>query len=227
MSDKLNHKFKTALEHFAKGKMIIVVDDFHRENEGDLIVAADFLTPDHINFMATYGRGLICAPITQETANRLELPLMPARNTDGHDTAFTYSVDARVGIHTGISAFDRALTIKKLNDAKSISSEFMTPGHIFPLIAKDGGLQVRRGHTEAAIDLCLMSGLNPCSVICEIMCDDGTMACGERLEEFALRHNLPLISIEEILEYQEYQKNNFLFKSENKNDYELKSHNLH
>jgi 3,4-dihydroxy 2-butanone 4-phosphate synthase/GTP cyclohydrolase II len=198
----MNNSFQETLNAFASGKMIIVVDDFHRENEGDLIVAADFITAEHVNFMATYGRGLICAPITVDAAKRLDLPLMPARNTEGHDTAFTLSIDARQGIHTGISAYDRALTIKKLNDPKSHAIDFMTPGHMFPLIAKDGGLRVRRGHTEAAIDLCLMTKLNPCSVICEIMNDDGTMSSGDSLQQFAQQHGLPIISIEEILEFQ-------------------------
>jgi 3,4-dihydroxy 2-butanone 4-phosphate synthase/GTP cyclohydrolase II len=191
-----------ALNIFAKGQMIIVVDDFHRENEGDLVMAADFVTPEAINFMAKYGRGLICAPITKSTADRLQLPQMPCRNNEGHDTAFTLSVDAKVGIHTGISAFDRALTIKKLNNPESKVNDFITPGHMFPLVAKEGGLKVRRGHTEAAIDLCYMAKLSPCAIICEIMNEDGTMCRGIELEAFAKQHHLPLISIEQIMDYQ-------------------------
>ena len=191
-----------ALTDFSKGKMIIVVDDFHRENEGDLVMAADFIKAEDINFMAKYGRGLICAPITKVVADRLELPLMPSRNNDGHDTAFTLSIDARIGIHTGISAHDRALTVKKLNDPGSTAQDFITPGHLFPLMAKTGGLKTRRGHTEAAIDLCLMAKLSPCAVICEIINDDGTMSRGNDLIQFAATHGLELISIDQIIEYQ-------------------------
>jgi len=190
-----------ALEDIKQGKMVIVVDDEDRENEGDLVLAAEKVTPEAINFMAKYGRGLICLAITQEIAERLQLPLQPRRGIDPHGTAFTVSIEARRGVTTGISAYDRAHTIKVAIDEKSGPNDIVTPGHVFPIIAKKGGVLVRAGHTEAAVDLAKLAGLKPAGVICEIMKDDGTMARLPDLEEFAKKHGLKIITIRDIIAY--------------------------
>lgn len=180
--------------------MILVVDDEDRENEGDLLMAAEKVTPESVNFMATYGRGMICVPMTEENARRLELDLMVERNTESMKTAFTVTVDHKSST-TGISAFERANTIKELANPASVSSDFTRPGHIFPLIARDGGVLKRSGHTEAAVDLARMAGLHPAGVICEVMNDDGTMARVPQLFEFAKMHGLKIITIEELIKY--------------------------
>jgi 3,4-dihydroxy 2-butanone 4-phosphate synthase/GTP cyclohydrolase II len=194
-----------AIEDIKSGKMIIVVDDESRENEGDLLMAAEKVTPADITFMATYARGLICAPITKERARELKLSQMVQKNTDSMETAFTVSVD-HVKTTTGISAFDRAQTIRALADTKTVPEEFRRPGHVFPLTAKPGGVLRRAGHTEASIDLTTLAGLYPAGVICEIMKDDGTMARLPDLIEFARKHNLKIITVEELIRYRKSQE---------------------
>jgi 3,4-dihydroxy 2-butanone 4-phosphate synthase/GTP cyclohydrolase II len=189
-----------ALEDIRQGRMIVVVDDEDRENEGDLLLAAEKVTPESVNFMATYGKGMICVPLTEERARQLELGLMVKRNTESMKTAFTVTVDHKNST-TGISAFERANTIKELTNPASVSSDFTRPGHIFPLIARDGGVLKRSGHTEAAVDLARMAGLYPAGVICEVMNEDGTMARVPQLIEFSKKHGLKIITIEELIKY--------------------------
>lgn len=196
-------KFNTieeAVEDIRKGKMVIVADDEDRENEGDLLMAAEKATPEHVNFMATYGKGMICVPLTEERARILGLSLMVERNTESMGTAFTVTVDHRSST-TGISAFERANTIKALVDPASGSGDFVRPGHIFPLIARNGGVLKRSGHTEAAVDLAALAGLRPAGVICEVMNDDGTMARVPQLMEFAGKHGLKIISVADLIKY--------------------------
>ena len=188
------------LEDVRAGKLIIITDDEDRENEGDLVCAADFATPENIAFMARYACGLICAPITQERAAELNLST-PASMTDPFGTAFTQSVDFRHGTTTGISAFDRSKTVMALNDPKSTAQDFTMPGHLFPLIARPGGVLRRTGHTEAAVDLARLAGCTPGGVICEIMNTDGTMARLPQLIEFAREHNLKIGSVASLVEY--------------------------
>ncbi|MED3662762.1 bifunctional 3,4-dihydroxy-2-butanone-4-phosphate synthase/GTP cyclohydrolase II [Ureibacillus sp. FSL K6-8385] len=189
-----------AVEDLKKGKTIIVVDDENRENEGDLVALAEHATPEVINFMATYGRGLICTPITQELAEKLDLHAMVANNTDNHQTAFTVSID-HVSTTTGISAYERSTTILKLIEEGAKKSDFRRPGHVFPLIAKKNGVLERRGHTEAAVDLARIAGSFPAGVICEIMGDDGKMSRLDDLLKFAKEHDLKIISIEDLVRY--------------------------
>jgi 3,4-dihydroxy 2-butanone 4-phosphate synthase/GTP cyclohydrolase II len=189
-----------AIEDIKKGKMVIMVDDEDRENEGDLVYASMFSTPEHVNFMATKARGLICVAISKEIATRLELNPMVSSNTSMHETAFTVSVDAAVA-KTGISASERDMAIRILANPISHKSELVKPGHIFPLIAKDGGTLVRTGHTEGSVDLCRLSGLNESSVICEIIKDDGTMARRDDLDIFAKEYDLNIVYISDIVEY--------------------------
>lgn len=196
-------KFNTieeALEEIKQGRIIVVVDDEDRENEGDLIMAAEKATPEAINFMAVHGRGLICLPVTGERLDELELPAMVNNNTDPHATAFTVSIDAK-GCTTGISAFERAMTVKTVLDPKTKPSDLQRPGHIFPLRAKVGGVLRRAGHTEAAVDLVKLAGLYPAGVICEIMKEDGTMARIPELMEFVKLHNLKIITIANLIKY--------------------------
>ena len=188
------------LEDIRAGKLIIITDDENRENEGDLVCAADFATPENIAFMARYACGLICAPITQERAAELNLTT-PASMTDPFGTAFTQSVDYRHGTTTGISAFDRSKTVMALNDPQSTASDFTQPGHLFPLIARPGGVLRRTGHTEAAVDLARLAGCTPGGVICEIMNTDGTMARLPQLIEFAREHDLKIGSVASLVEY--------------------------
>lgn len=190
-----------AIEEFREGKMLIVVDDEQRENEGDFVIAAEKVTPEAIAFMATYGRGLICVPITEERARELDLPLMTQENTESHQTAFTISVDAKRGVTTGISAQDRAQTIKTLIDPDTKPEDLARPGHVFPIIAKKGGVLVRAGHTEAAVDLATLAGLYPAGVICEILNDDGTCARLPQLIEVAKRFGLHIVTINSLIEY--------------------------
>jgi len=201
-----------ALEDIKQGKMIVVVDDEDRENEGDLILAAEKVTPEAINFMAKYGRGLICLAIAPEIAERLQLPLQPRRGVDPYGTAFTVSIEARYGVTTGISAYDRAHTIKVAIDENSGPEDIVTPGHVFPIVARKGGVLVRAGHTEAAVDLARLAGLKPAGVICEIMKDDGTMARMPDLEKFAEEHGLKIITIRDLIAYR--IKNESLVKRE-------------
>lgn len=183
------------------GKFVLVVDDDDRENEGDLIVAAEKCTPEHINFLCKYARGLICVPITTKRGMELDLNLMVSDNTEKHGTAFTVSVDAKHGTTTGISAYDRAITVKALIDPATKASDIARPGHIFPLIAKENGVLQRAGHTETAVDLAKLAGLYPAAVICEIMNDDGTMARLPELEVFAKEHDIKLVQIKDLINY--------------------------
>lgn len=196
---KMN-KIEEAINELRNGGMIIVTDSENRENEGDLVALADTITAEQITFMAIKGRGLICAPISSAIAQKLSLQPMVVNNTDHHETAFTVSVDF-VHTKTGISAFERAKTIQKLVDVKTKPADLRRPGHIFPLIAKDGGLMVRDGHTEASIELAKLCGRNEAAVICEIMGDDGEMLSGKKLQEFADAQNLLIISIEKLTKY--------------------------
>jgi 3,4-dihydroxy 2-butanone 4-phosphate synthase/GTP cyclohydrolase II len=200
-SAALIKRVEAALDVIRSGGMIIVVDDDDRENEGDLLAAAELITPEMVNFMALHGRGLICMPLEQEAADRLDLEPMVPVNTESMQTAFTVSIDADKGITTGISAYDRARTIKTAADPESRPESLRRPGHIFPLIARDGGVLVRTGHTEAAVDLAKAAGLSPAGVICEIMNEDGSMARMPQLEVFAEKHGLMIISVEDIIEY--------------------------
>jgi len=195
-------RVEDAIDDIRQGKIVIVVDDKDRENEGDFVAAAEKITPETINFMATHGRGLICTPITEEHADRLNLPLMVDQSSDPLGTAFTVSVDLiGNGVTTGISASDRAKTIRALVDPQKTAYDFRRPGHVFPLRAKDGGVLRRPGHTEAAIDLARLAGLQPAGVIVEIMNPDGTMARLPQLRELAHKHNLKIISIEDLIRY--------------------------
>jgi 3,4-dihydroxy 2-butanone 4-phosphate synthase/GTP cyclohydrolase II len=190
-----------ALAAIRRGEILIVVDDEDRENEGDFIMAAERVTPQAINFMARHGRGLICAPISGDRARELRLDLMVTDNTALHETAFTVSVDARRGTTTGISAADRAATVRALVDPDTHPTDLARPGHVFPLRAKDGGVLRRAGHTEAAMDLARLAGFAPVAVLCEVVDDDGTMARLPRLLEIAREHRLGLISIEDLIVY--------------------------
>ncbi len=189
------------LEDVRNGKMVIIVDDEDRENEGDLMIAAEKVTPEAITFMARFACGLICLSITEEMAKKLDLPLMVKDNTSPFQTAFTVSIEAREGITSGISAYDRARTIKVAIDDNTKPEDLVRPGHVFPLIAKNGGVLVRVGHTEASVDLARLAGLKPAGVICEIMKEDGSMARLPDLEKFAEKHNLKIVTIADIIKY--------------------------
>ena len=192
---------KNALNAIKAGGMVILVDDEHRENEGDLVMAAQFITPEAINFMAKYGRGLICMPMDEERIEHLKLPLMSAKNGSPYQTAFTVSIEAATGVSTGISALDRAHTIKVAIDDNSNSEDLISPGHIFPLKSHPGGVLKRRGQTEGSIDLMRLASLKRAAVICEIMNDDGSMSRQDELLQFASIHHLPILSIQNIVEY--------------------------
>lgn len=189
------------IEEARNGRMFILVDDEDRENEGDLVIPAQMATPDAINFMATHGRGLICLTLESERCDHLGLPLMSARNGTRHETAFTVSIEAATGVTTGISAPDRARTISVAIDTKSTSDDIVTPGHVFPLRARPGGVLVRAGHTEASVDISRLAGLNPSGVICEIMSETGEMARLPELVEFAKKHNLKIAQIADLIRY--------------------------
>jgi 3,4-dihydroxy 2-butanone 4-phosphate synthase / GTP cyclohydrolase II len=189
------------IEEARNGRMYILVDDEDRENEGDLIIPAQMATPDAINFMATHGRGLICLTLTKSRVEQLGLDLMSRANGTRHETAFTTSIEAKDGVTTGISAADRARTVSVAIDASKGKDDIVTPGHVFPLIARDGGVLVRAGHTEAGVDISRLAGLNPSSVICEIMKDDGTMARMDDLVSFARLHNLKMGTIRDLIAY--------------------------
>ncbi|WNV78220.1 bifunctional 3,4-dihydroxy-2-butanone-4-phosphate synthase/GTP cyclohydrolase II [Bacillus atrophaeus] len=194
------HPIEEALDALKKGEVIIVVDDEDRENEGDFVALAEHATPEVINFMATHGRGLICTPLEEDIANKLDLHPMVDHNTDSHHTAFTVSIDHRL-TKTGISAQERSLTVKALLDSQAVPTDFQRPGHIFPLIAKKGGVLKRAGHTEAAVDLAKACGSQGAGVICEIMNVDGTMARVPELIEIAKQHQLKMITIKALIEY--------------------------
>ena len=184
-----------------KGKMFILVDDENRENEGDLIIPASKATSKSINFMAKHGRGLICLTLSQKQADKLNLPLVSPNNISRSETAFTASIDAKTGITTGISAYDRNITIKKAITKKASAKNFVSPGHVFPIVAKNGGVLVRAGHTEASVDISNFAKCGSSAVICEIMNDDGTMAKGNRLLNFAKKHKLKVGKIDDLISY--------------------------
>jgi 3,4-dihydroxy 2-butanone 4-phosphate synthase/GTP cyclohydrolase II len=189
------------------GRMFILVDHEDRENEGDLVIAAEFATPEAVNFMAMHGRGLICLPMTAERIDRLGLPMMAVNNSSRHETAFTVSIEAREGVSTGISAHDRALTVATAINEQNTMASLATPGHVFPLRARRGGVLVRAGHTEAAVDIARLAGLNPAGVICEIMKDDGSMARLPDLIEFAAGHGLKIGTISDLIAYRHHHDN--------------------
>lgn len=189
------------LEDAREGRMFILVDDENRENEGDLVIPADMISPQAVNFMAKYGRGLICLAMTRQRIAELGIPMMTQQNTSRHETAFTVSIEAREGVTTGISAADRAHTIRTAINPQARSADIATPGHIFPLAARDGGVLVRAGHTEAAVDIARMAGMQPAGVICEIMNDDGSMARMPDLMRFAREHGLKVATIADLISY--------------------------
>jgi 3,4-dihydroxy 2-butanone 4-phosphate synthase/GTP cyclohydrolase II len=194
-------KIEEAIASIARGDTVLVVDDEDRENEGDLIVAAEKVTPEHIAFMVRHTSGLICLPMTGERLDYLKLPLMVMENTDSHKTAFTVSIDLADGTTTGISAEDRARTIRSAVDPSATAEQFHRPGHVFPLRYQPGGVLVRPGHTEAAVDLARLAGLAPAGVLCEVVNDDGSMSRGESLMLFADEHQIPIITIEDLVAY--------------------------
>jgi 3,4-dihydroxy 2-butanone 4-phosphate synthase len=194
-----------AISAIASGQMVVVVDDQNRENEGDIVVAADAVTPEAIAFMMTHARGLVCIAMEGERLDALDIPLMVPNNTESHKTAFTVSVDYLKGTTTGISAADRAATVRALVDDRAKPDEFARPGHIFPLRANPRGVLGRPGHTEAAVDLARLAGRVPAGVICEVANDDGTMSRLPELTLFAERHNLPLVTIEDLVAYLDRQ----------------------
>ncbi|MGR9239440.1 3,4-dihydroxy-2-butanone-4-phosphate synthase [Rhizobium leguminosarum] len=194
-----------AISAIASGKMVVVVDDQNRENEGDIVVAADAVTPETIAFMMTHARGLVCIAMEGERLDALDIPLMVPNNTESHKTAFTVSVDYLKGTTTGISAADRAATVRALVDDRAKPDEFARPGHIFPLRANPRGVLGRPGHTEAAVDLARLAARIPAGVICEVANDDGTMSRLPELTLFAERHNLPLVTIEDLVAYLDRQ----------------------
>ena len=190
-----------AAELYRRGELVIIVDDEDRENEGDLCIAAEKVSPAAINFMARYGRGLICLALTEERCHELDLPLMVENNTSNYGTAFTVSVEARGRVTTGISAFDRAETVRVAIDPKTKPADLLRPGHVFPLRAKKGGVLKRAGQTEASVDLAAIAGMHPAAVICEIMNEDGSMARLPDLREFAVQHGLKIISVADLINY--------------------------
>jgi 3,4-dihydroxy 2-butanone 4-phosphate synthase/GTP cyclohydrolase II len=204
-----------AIEDIRKGKIIIVTDDHDRENEGDLVCAADYATPENINFMVTHGKGLVCTPISNQIAQKLDLTPMLSANTDAFTTNFTYSIDAKTTT-TGISTKERSMTILKMIQSGSSGADFQKPGHIFPLISVQGGVLKRNGHTEAAVDLAKLAGLSAAGVICEIVGDDGEMLFGKKLNEYAAKHKLTKISIAQLIEYIERHEHPLEFVAQSK-----------
>ncbi len=202
------------IEDARNGRMFILVDHEDRENEGDLVIPAQMCTPDAINFMATHGRGLICLSMTGERVDQLGLPLMSSQNSSRHETNFTVSIEAREGVSTGISAHDRARTVAVAIDAGKGAQDIATPGHVFPLRAREGGVLVRAGHTEAAVDISRLAGLNPSGVICEIMNDDGTMSRLPELIAFAQKHGLKVGTISDLISYRRRHDNLVRVRSE-------------
>lgn len=208
------NSIEDAIKAISRGEIIVVVDDEDRENEGDLICAAEAATPDIVNFMAKYGRGLICLPLDAETVQRLNLPLMVTNNNASMGTNFTVSIEASVGVTTGISAADRARTIKTAINPESTFKDIRSPGHIFPLLARQGGVLRRAGHTEAAVDLSLLAKMLPAGVICEIMNEDGTMARVPELKKFADHHELMIITIKDLIEFRKRNETLVIKKAE-------------
>ena len=201
-NDKANFAtVEEAVEEIRQGRMIVLVDDEDRENEGDLTMAAEKITPEAINFMAKYGRGLICLTLTEQRCDELHLPLMSPINTSVHGTAFCEAIDARVGVTTGISASDRAITILTAIDPKTRPQDLARPGHMFPLRARNGGVLVRAGQTEASVDLSRIAGLGAAGVICEIMNEDGTMSRVPQLLDFCREHNLKMLTVADLIRY--------------------------
>src|SRR5207302_1735392 len=194
-------RVEKALEELRRGRMVILVDDAERENEGDLVLAAQFVTPEAINFMAKHARGLVCLSLTEEQVRRLGLTMMVSENQSTYATAFTVSIEAARGVTTGISAADRATTIRAAIDPEARPEDVVRPGHVFPLRARKGGVLVRAGQTEGSVDLARLAGLNPAGVICEVMNDDGTMARMPDLEKFAERHGLVILSVGDVIHY--------------------------
>ena len=190
-----------AVEEIRQGRMIVLIDDEDRENEGDLTMAAEKITPEAINFMARFGRGLICLALTEQRCEELNLPLMSTINTSVHGTAFTEAIDAKLGVTTGISASDRAITVLTAIDSKTRPQDLARPGHMFPLRARNGGVLVRAGQTEASVDLSRIAGLNPSGVICEIMNEDGTMSRVPQLLDFCREHNLKMLTVADLIRY--------------------------
>lgn len=216
MNEKTKYEYNTieeALSELRAGRMILVTDDPDRENEGDLICAGEFATPENMNFMATYGKGLICTPMSIEVAKRLGLPPMVSENTDNHQTAFTVSID-HIDTTTGISAVERSYTIMKCIDKNTKPEDLRRPGHVFPLIAKYGGVLVRNGHTEATVDLLRLAGLEQCGVCCEVMDDDGTMMRTPKLWEMAKKYNLKFITVKELQDYCRTHESHVLCEAE-------------
>lgn len=201
MSDNPYISIEDAIAALKAGKMIILVDDEERENEGDLVIAAEHITPEVINFMTCYGRGLICLPMHEDLIKRLNLPMMTENNRSPFGTAFTVSIEAKKGVSTGISAHDRAHTIKVAISENSTAEDIITPGHIFPLKANPKGVIAREGQTEGSVDLMQLSGLTPAAVICEILHDDGTMKRRSQLEVFSKKHNIPMVTIKDLVKY--------------------------
>lgn len=197
-------KIENALKAFKRGEMIIVADDNSRENEGDLVVAAQFCTTEQMAFIIRHSSGIVCTPMSQQRAVDLELPPMVENNSSAYHTAFTISVDCKEGTTTGISAYERALTARKLADKKAVAGDFIRPGHVFPLTARNFGVLTRSGHTEAAVDLCLLCDLQPVAIIGELMNDDGTVQNQNELDEFAQNHKLQLITIADLILYRQH-----------------------
>jgi 3,4-dihydroxy 2-butanone 4-phosphate synthase/GTP cyclohydrolase II len=206
MKDTIFTKIDEAITAIRSGEMIIVVDDENRENEGDLLMAAELVTPKHVNFMITHGKGLLCVPMEEDKLSQLDIPLMTNESSDRHGTKFTISVDAVEGTTTGISAAERALTIQALAASDAKADQFMKPGHIFPLRAEKGGVLKRAGHTEAAVDLAKLAGLSPIGAICEIIREDGEMARLDDLIPYAAKHNLKIITIKDLIHYRRHQE---------------------
>ena len=200
MQNRALERVEIAINEIKKGRMVIMMDDEDRENEGDLVYAATFSTPEMVNFMAKEARGLICTPLTKAIAKKLHLLPMVTNNISNHETAFTVSIDS-ISAETGISSAERDDCISKLANPLTSADDFVRPGHIFPLIAKDGGVLVRTGHTEGSVDICKLAGLAPVGVICEIIKDDGTMARHDDLEIFSKKHNMPIVYIADLVEY--------------------------
>ncbi|MCK4591230.1 MAG: 3,4-dihydroxy-2-butanone-4-phosphate synthase, partial [Candidatus Latescibacteria bacterium] len=194
-------KIEKTIEDIRAGKVVIVVDDENRENEGDFIMAAERITPEAVNFMTKFGRGMICLPTTEEKLEKLDLEMMVSKNTALHGTPFTITIDAVEGTTTGISAHDRAVTIQKFIDPDARPEDFARPGHVFPLRAESGGVLKRAGHTEATVDLARLAGFQPVGVLCEIMADDGTMAQVPQLRKIASKLGLKMVSIKDLIEY--------------------------
>ena len=222
MSKKIFSNISSIIKDARKGKMFILVDDKNRENEGDLVIPGSKCNSKVINFMAKHGRGLICLALTKKQIDKLKLPLMSQINKSRMQTAFTVSIEAKKGISTGISAFDRAKTIKIAIDQNSRKKDIVSPGHVFPLVARNGGVLERAGHTEASIDLSILSKLNPSSVICEVMNEDGRMARLNDLVKFSKRHKIKIASIADIIAYR-LKNERLIFKTYSKNVHEKNS----